>query len=246
MNGFYLADPSEENSEELILETPIEKDENKDINNSGLSFDAYENKTDRIIVTFSNGYVCDVVNGKQQNCWKAHEYHVWSVTFNGEEHSITTSSDDCTFAVWDLRTNKYSLKNNKTHKEGITVVKFEKMKNLIYTASYDGKIRLFDYRNINIPIQTVNVDSSIWRLKFLYKNGEINKLLVAACDGGAKIFKKENEDFVLTKEVDSNKELTYGIDVIEYTHDEKKETETEKENIYLSCSFYNKEVQLWT
>ncbi|KYO00958.1 conserved protein, unknown function, partial [Plasmodium reichenowi] len=105
---------------------------------------------------------------------------------------------------------------------------------------YDNNIRIFDLRNIREPIQTVDVNSSIWRMKFLYKNNSVDNLLVAACDGGAKIFKKSNNDFIYDKGIFNNSELTYGIDVIDMLR-----PKNEKKKIYLSCSFYNKEVQLW-
>ncbi|ETW27288.1 hypothetical protein PFFCH_05219 [Plasmodium falciparum FCH/4] len=71
-------------------------------------------------------------------------------------------------------------------------------------------------------------------------NNSVDNLLVAACDGGAKIFKKSNNDFIYDKGIFNNNELTYGIDVIDMLR-----PKNEKKKIYLSCSFYNKEVQLW-
>ncbi|SOS77343.1 conserved protein, unknown function [Plasmodium sp. gorilla clade G1] len=233
VNGFYLSDLKEETYEKL-LETSKEK------NNSGLSFEAFDNKPEKICISFSNGDMCLLVHGQQEKTWKAHEYHVWSCTFNGNENVITTGSDDCSFVIWDLRTTTISQQNKKSHTQGITAVKFENFSELLYTASYDNNIRIFDLRNIREPIQTVDVNSSIWRIKFLYKNNSVDNLLVAACDGGAKIFKKSNNDFIYDKGIFNNNELTYGIDVIDMLR-----PKNEKKKIYLSCSFYNKEVQLW-
>ncbi|KNG76830.1 WD domain-containing protein [Plasmodium falciparum IGH-CR14] len=119
VNGFYLSDLKEETYEKL-LETSKEK------NNSGLSFEAFDNKPEKICISFSNGDMCLLVHGQQEKTW------------------------------------------------------------------YDNNIRIFDLRNIREPIQTVDVNSNIWRIKFLYKNNSVDNLLVAACDGGAKIFKKSN------------------------------------------------------
>ncbi|ETW44173.1 hypothetical protein PFNF135_01425 [Plasmodium falciparum NF135/5.C10] len=130
VNGFYLSDLKEETYEKL-LETSKEK------NNSGLSFEAFDNKPEKICISFSNGDMCLLVHGQQEKTWKAHEYHVWSCTFNGNENVITT-------------------------------------------------------------------------------------------------------DFIYDKGIFNNNELTYGIDVIDMLR-----PKNEKKKIYLSCSFYNKEVQLW-
>lgn len=42
--------------------------------------------------------------------------------------------------------------------------------------------------------------------------------------------------------ISNNNELTYGIDGIQILDNHKKK---KKKKIYMSCSFYNKEVQLW-
>ncbi|CRH01054.1 conserved protein, unknown function [Plasmodium relictum] len=234
VNGFYLSDVNKGDYHK-ILQTKEEED------NSGLSFEAFDNKAEKICISFSNGDICYLVDGINKKLWKAHEYHVWSCTFNGNENIITTGSDDCSFIVWDLRTNNFVQKNKKSHSQGVTSVKFENFNQLLYTGSYDNKIRIFDLRNICDPLQIVNVNSSIWRIKFLYKNNELNKLLVAACDGGAKIFKKINNEFIFKKGVTNNNELTYGIDAINILNKKKKK----KKKIYFTCSFYNKEVQMW-
>ncbi|CRG93660.1 conserved protein, unknown function [Plasmodium gallinaceum] len=232
VNGFYLSDVNKGNYEKLIQT----KDEE---NNSGLSFEAFDNKTEAICVTFSNGDICYLVDGIKKKLWKGHEYHIWSCTFNGSKDIITTGSDDCSFIIWDLRTDNFVQKNKKSHSQGVTSVNFEIVNNLLYTGSYDNKIRIFDLRNICDPLQIIDVNSSIWRLKFLYKNKKLNKLLVAACDGGAKVFKKINDEFIFKKGVTNNNELTYGIDAIDIPNKKKKK------KIYFTCSFYNKEVQMW-
>ncbi|SBT39615.1 diphthine methyltransferase, putative (DPH7) [Plasmodium ovale wallikeri] len=211
------------------------------LNYDGLSFEAFDNKPEKICVSFSNGDVCILVDGNKLKLWKAHEYHVWSCTFCGNENVVTTGSDDCSFTIWDLRSTNFSQKNKRSHTQGVTAVKFEGFSHRIYTASYDNKIRIFDLRNIQDPLQIIDVKSSIWRLKFLYKNEALHKLLVAACDGGAKIFKKIDNEFIFKKGIHNENELTYGIDAIDIVDKREKK----KKKIYVSCSFYNKEVQMW-
>ncbi|SBT79830.1 diphthine methyltransferase, putative [Plasmodium malariae] len=232
VNGFHLSHVKD-GTHHQIFATPDEK------NNSGLSFDAFNSKPEKICVSFSNGDMCFLVDGNEVQLWKAHEYHVWACTFNGSENVVTTGSDDCSFIIWDLRTANISQINKRSHSQGVTAVKFEDRSNLLYTASYDNKIRTFDLRNIQDPLQIIDVKSSIWRIKFLYKNEEANKLLVAACDGGAQIFKKLNNEFIFKKGVSNDNELTYGIDAIDIWNKKKKK------KIYFSCSFYNKEIQMW-
>ncbi|ANQ09355.1 Uncharacterized protein PCOAH_00036210 [Plasmodium coatneyi] len=234
VNGFHLAHVKD-GSHHLLFATPDER------NNSGLSFDAFDESPDKVFVTFSNGDVCLLLDGKSTQLWKAHEYHVWTCTFNGSENVVTTGSDDCSFAIWDLRTTTApSARNTKSHSQGVTAVKFDSHRQQLYTASYDNKIRIFDTRNVQDPLRTVDVKSSIWRLKFLYKGTDVNELLVAACDGGAQLFKKINDEFIFDKGISNGNELTYGIDAIDLADVGK-----EKKRIYLSCSFYNKEVQMW-
>ncbi|CAI7721552.1 diphthine methyltransferase, putative [Plasmodium vivax] len=234
VNGFHLAHVKD-GSHHLLFATP----NGRDI--SGLSFDSLDGSPDKVCVTFSNGDVCLLVDGKETQLWKAHEFHVWTCTFNGSENVVTTGSDDCSFAIWDLRTMAApSARNTKSHSQGVTAVKFDSFSQQLYTASYDNKIRIFDARNVQDPLRTVDVKSSIWRLKFLYKGTDVNELLVAACDGGAQLFKKINDEFIFDKGVPNGNELTYGIDAIDLADMGK-----EKKKIYLSCSFYNKEVQMW-
>ncbi|SCP05182.1 diphthine methyltransferase, putative [Plasmodium ovale] len=233
VNGFHLSDVKEGNQNHMFA-TPCEK------NNSGLSFEAFDNKPEKICVSFSNGDVCILVDGNMQKLWKAHEYHVWSCAFCGNENVVTTGSDDCSFTIWDLRSTSFSQKNKRSHTQGVTAIKFECFSHRIYTASYDNKIRIFDLRNIQDPLQIIDVKSSIWRIKFLYKNEALHKLLVAACDGGAKIFKKIDSEFIFKKGIHNENELTYGIDAIDIVDKQEK-----KKKIYVSCSFYNKEVQMW-
>ncbi|KMZ79375.1 WD domain, G-beta repeat domain-containing protein [Plasmodium vivax India VII] len=182
------------------------------------------------------GSVC--VNGFHLAHVKDGSHHLLFATPNGRDIS---GSDDCSFAIWDLRTMAApSARNTKSHSQGVTAVKFDSFSQQLYTASYDNKIRIFDARNVQDPLRTVDVKSSIWRLKFLYKGTDVNELLVAACDGGAQLFKKINDEFIFDKGVPNGNELTYGIDAIDLADMGK-----EKKKIYLSCSFYNKEVQMW-
>ncbi|CDU15910.1 diphthine methyltransferase, putative [Plasmodium yoelii] len=235
VNGLYLSNVRDGNYDKIVAT----KDEK---NNSGLSFDTLENKVDKICVSFSNGDMSFISDGNPVNFWKAHEYHVWSCAFAGDENIITTGSDDCSFKIWDMRSKNCSQKNNRSHSQGVTVVKFESLSKTLYTGSYDNKIRIFDLRNIQDPLQTIDLKSSIWRIKFAYKNGSLNKLLVAMCDGGAQIIKKIKNEYIFKEGINNNNELTYGIDGIQIldNHEKKK-----KKKIYMSCSFYNKEAQLW-
>ncbi|SBS85513.1 diphthine methyltransferase, putative (DPH7) [Plasmodium ovale curtisi] len=100
------ADVKEGNQNHMFA-TPCEK------NNSGLSFEAFDNKPEKICVSFSNGDVCILVDGNMQKLWKAHEYHVWSCAFCGNENVVTTGSDDCSFTIWDLRSTSFSQKNKR-------------------------------------------------------------------------------------------------------------------------------------
>ncbi|GAW81941.1 WD domain, G-beta repeat domain containing protein [Plasmodium gonderi] len=234
VNGFHVSSLKDKTNN-LVFATLDEK------NNSGLSFDAFDGKPEKVCVSFSNGDVCFLVDGKESKLWRAHEYHVWTCTFNGNENVVTTGSDDCSFVIWDLRTATHSTKNKKSHSQGVTAVKFDSFSQHLYTGSYDNKIRVFDARNFQDPFQTVDVKSSIWRIKLLYKGTEVYKLLVAACDGGARIFKKKDDEFIFHKGVINDNELTYGVDTIDLFDEKRKK----KKKIYLSCSFYNKEVQMW-
>ncbi|VTZ66252.1 diphthine methyltransferase, putative [Plasmodium chabaudi chabaudi] len=234
VNGLYLSN-IKEGTYDKIFTTSDEK------NNSGLSFDALENKTNKICASFSNGDMSFLSDGNLVNLWKAHEYHVWSCAFTGSENIITTGSDDCSFKIWDMRSKNCSQKNNRSHSQGVTVVKFEPLSGTLYTGSYDNRIRIFDTRNIQNPLQTIDLKSGIWRIKFAYKNGTLNKLLIAMCDGGAQIIKKKENEYIFKESISNNNELTYGIDAIKILDEHKKK----KKKIYMSCSFYNKEAQLW-
>ncbi|EUD66347.1 hypothetical protein C922_03263 [Plasmodium inui San Antonio 1] len=224
VNGFHLAH-MKDGSHHLLFATPDGRNNSGMIHTIhilqctpflGLSFDAFDASPDKVFVTFSNGDVCLLVDGKATQLWKAHEYHVWTCTFNGSENVVTTGSDDCSFAIWDLRTTTApSERNIRSHSQGVTAVKFDSFRQQLYTASYDNKIRIFDARNVQDPLRTVDVKSSIWRLKFLYKGTDVNELLVAACDGGAQLFKKINDEFIFDKGIRNGNELTYGIDAID-------------------------------
>ncbi|VWU48129.1 diphthine methyltransferase, putative [Hepatocystis sp. ex Piliocolobus tephrosceles] len=237
---FYRLAQNEENDDNGFEVNHILSYE-KNVNIHSLCFAAFDKKPEKICVTFSNGDVFLLSDQQLVKSWRAHDYHVWSCEFTEDENTIITGSDDCSLIMWDMRTSDICQKNTRSHSQGVTDVKFEKLGQLVYTACYDNMIRVFDIRNLQKPVRTLDVESSIWRIKFLYKNNTMKKLLVAACDGGAKVFKKINDDFIFEKGICNNKELTYGIDVIDVFDREKKK----KKKIYLSCSFYNKEVQMW-
>ena len=139
---------------------------------------------DKCLSTGSNGN-CSLFNlttGENTITWNAHSLETWCGAFQ-EEYIVFTGADDSLLKAWDLRAstlNPFSV--NRSHKAGVCSIVPLQHRNLLVTGSYDANLRIFDFRNLSLPINTVKFDSGVWRIKH-----HSNKLLLACMSGGFRI-----------------------------------------------------------
>ncbi|KAK2956108.1 putative Diphthine methyltransferase [Blattamonas nauphoetae] len=178
--------------------------------------------------------------------WRGHEYDAWTAMFaNSGTHQnvIVSGGDDCILKIWDLRMiesvraaesegedeeelywgretlQQPSLLNRNEHTVGVTCMCQDEWNDQqFFTGSFDGIIRLWDYRNISQPISRTTARDGVWRLKCLKSEDEettqTTRRILAACthSGTASIFREVGD--VLEEEFvhEGHKSMTYGAD----------------------------------
>lgn len=192
---------------------------------------------------------------EQVHRWKAHslfgcDAEVWTACFANSHSSssepsneILSGGDDGQLKLWDLRlvddssssTQSCVASNKREFEAGVTTISYHPTEEYLFAVgSYDEYLRLFDKRNLMVPLQKrCHVGGGVWRIKWQPTSPEV-RLLVAAMHGGCRIVhtsSPENE-MTIQKEFVEHKSMAYGADWI-----------TKK--VAASCSFYDRQVFLW-
>lgn len=85
------------------------------------------------------------------------EVNAWSCEFL-DENLIASGGDDNFMRIWDLRDGDLRpVQTNKKHEGGI--VRLIKLNDKLWTGSYDEKLRFFDLRALNEPLNCIEVKS---------------------------------------------------------------------------------------
>jgi diphthamide biosynthesis protein 7 len=215
---------------EIVASLPVV--DNPGSNNTGnilMTIDAVESNMATITAKGEISLICgDRLVSKIQ----AHSSIVesWSCALSPESAALVASgSDDCTLKFWDTRSSELVLENKRSHTMGTTCIEFLDNPNEVLTGSYDDRIRRFDMRNINQPVEERKTIGGVWRIKPFGKTGRI---FVAACYGGCTVVDMNEGFSALISDYTEHDSMAYGIGAL-------------SDNSAVSCSFYDKRVQYW-
>jgi diphthine methyl ester acylhydrolase len=200
----------------------------KSMSNNDFLYLSLDLLNDKCLVTGSTG-ICNLIDlniGDEIASWKAHCLETWCGAFQ-EESIVWTGADDSLLKVWDLRASSaHPLTVNKSHGAGVCSIVPLSHRDLVATGSYDKHLRLFDMRNLSMPINIIKFDSGVWRIKHFQ-----NKLLLACMNGGFRIVDISNDAFPCEFQVPSDS-LAYGC--------------SWGQDGFIACaSFYDCKVSIW-
>ena len=124
---------------------------------------------------------------------------------------------------------------------------------LVLTGSYDEYLRLWDKRNMKLPLHAFKFEDGVWRLKWNPNQGYRDKILVATMrdhfnviqfDKTHKLSKihtyTQHDDYykqyINKSQTEDNKQ---ELDILAYGCD------WNIDNLIASCSFYDKQFHCW-
>lgn len=193
------------------------------------------------VASTSNGGIYSVDLGQDNiKLLGSHLAEAWTVTISPHQPQSISSGDDLgNWWTWDKRTYA-TTSRTKWNEAGICSIQFKPDNEFILAiGSYDKSLAIWDLRNTRDPVDTIQVGSGVWRLRWK------GQYLLAACmyDGFHIIDCKnigENLDKSGLKIVKSlgfdadqpRNPLAYGATWID--HDR-----------VATCSFYNHQMQVW-
>ncbi|SCU77870.1 LADA_0A02630g1_1 [Lachancea dasiensis] len=185
-----------------------------------------------------------------------HALECWTAEFGALsplESTVFTGGDDSTLAAHDLRSGDVIFTNSRIHEAGVVAIKsstptFRTSKpTSIITGSYDDQIRTLDLRMLgdalypgqNVPpvkSTSLNLGGGVWRFAESPVNSDdnfCNKLLVCCMYDGAKIVSVDDDDkFTIEGYIKKNHtSMCYGGDW--------------SSSAKVTCSFYDKVIQVW-
>jgi WD40 repeat protein len=204
----------------------------------------------------------------------AHADAIWASSFlDGSEDVFFTGGDDCKLIKHDLRemgsrssgefaypsqtSQNFRFEKNPVFDAGVTSI--ESKGDILYVGSYDGACRAFDVRkSLKEPLwisrgnDDENEDgeeaASIWRVRlhpnFAATSKRSGKIALASMKAGCRVISSLDGSTVGTyRNGHDDDKVVYGCDWA-FTNDATEE-EDEKEG-FVSCSFYDRRVHVWT
>ena len=171
--------------------------------------------------------------------YPGHQYEAWTVAFSRHDSNLLFSGgDDCCLHMYDLRLEQDSpvRKNSREHGMGVTsLLGSSHEDHLVWTGSYDERVRSWDTRNLKSPLCSVAVGGGVWRIK---QQGD--KLLVAAMHDGFKILEGEK----VVAEYRGHESLAYGADWVPGV--EGVTVGGREADTVATCSFYDHLLKVWS
>lgn len=217
-----------------------------------LAVDYCRNRPNTSLVTTTNGdlHMLDMETGVVSRVWEAHSYihdkspaEIWTVAC-GKQSSVVnlcaTGADDGFLKLWDCRDQssaKPVVSRREAHNgDGVCAVQFSFVDDhVLFSGGYDGHLKEWDVRNLNIPVQATSSrqGGGVWRVK-----EDVHGRLLAACmRGGFRVLDRKcalQEIAKYTEAADDHWEaLAYGIDWID-------------DSTFAGCSFYDKTLRIMT
>ena len=197
------------------------------------------------------------------NTVKTHDMEVWSCSYDAHSsgHLVWSGADDCQLQLHDFRSNTVSIKNERMHTAGVTVIHSLDEHTLI-TGSYDGHVRLIDKRKLTARSDSSDVLASydcqggIWKIK--RSNVDPNVLAVASMHAGLHVLQlKPTLDGFITAESTSDENsfsfcryrehdsMAYGCCWLPSFNQISSDPADWRLVPIVSCSFYDKSVHAW-
>ncbi|XP_073828088.1 diphthine methyltransferase [Musca autumnalis] len=145
-----------------------------DDNNLALSLDwnqSNESSLQQILASDSKGNISLLSRSNERNMeilksWHAHNFEAWICAFDKwDKNRIYSGGDDMLLNVYDLRSES-RIMLNKSHTAGVTcLLSHPKREHILLTGSYDENLRIFDTRAMKGPLNEINLQGGIWRIK---------------------------------------------------------------------------------
>ncbi|CAO1413408.1 unnamed protein product [Diamesa tonsa] len=202
--------------------------------NLALSVDVDAQK--RTLISDSKGRITLAkIDGTIERQWLAHDYEAWTCSFDfWNENVVYSGGDDSKLITWDLRCDLENPSKLKTSQRdsGITSI-HSYSENTIMCGSYDEKLCVYDTRSMKIPIQELNLNGGVWRIKPSKINSNI--FLVACMYKNFSIVEYGN-DLNLIGEYNEHSSICYGCDW-------SKEVSNDWQ-FFAACSFYDHKLSL--
>ncbi|KAL4455799.1 hypothetical protein ABPG74_003209 [Tetrahymena malaccensis] len=166
-----------------------------------------------------------------------HQFSVWACGISKEDQNIFLSGgDDQKLILYDVRVPDFQVMVNKrSHEMGICTINFDPLNpNQFFTGCYDEHLRLWDVRNIQKEIFASKREGGVWRAIWKPQSSS-QALLGVYCQHYFEIV-----DLIGNTKVEQQEKLE-GHTSLAYSCDWSQDTK----NI-ITCSFYDKIVQLWS
>lgn len=199
----------------------------------------------RIVGSFGSGHVklfqfhsSEIV---ELNSWKSHEYEAWITAFGSSTSIISddivfSGGDDSLLIGYDIRSGTKCF-ISKEHTAGVTSLNLHPSKYLLASGSYDEDVCIWDLRNLKNPLIKLGTGGGVWRLKWHSKE---DWLLAACMHNGMHVLSLHESvnGYQLFNDCDfmNHDSMAYGSDWSNFS---------DKKNLIVSCSFYDKSVHLW-
>lgn len=161
--------------------------------------------------------------------WTGHDAEIWYVSQHRFDKNLFYSgADDGVMRGWDTRLGNVPVfTDRKSHEAGVCCVVGDPSREYIFASgSYDEKVRIWDHRALQKPLEAVECGSGAWRV--IWNPEKANEFGVAAMRAGFKIF---NNLQVVREESVGQEAVAYGLDLAG--------------DSIVSCSFYNNSCQIW-
>lgn len=210
--------------------------------------------SERVAASFSNGRAA-LLQAREASLaleleWDAHTLfgaatEVWAVAQGAGEHLLWTGADDSCLKLWDARHSlsggRPSLECKAEHGAGVCVVRPRPSEpHVVATGSYDEVTRLFDTRAaargpLDAAAQGDVTGGGCWRMAWT----DDGRSLAAACmQGGVRVYDVPEGELRLCE-----RQAYRGHGSIAYGVDWRRDG---RDNVLASCSFYDKDLHLWS
>uniref|UniRef100_A0A1I7YQR3 WD_REPEATS_REGION domain-containing protein n=1 Tax=Steinernema glaseri TaxID=37863 RepID=A0A1I7YQR3_9BILA len=111
--------------------------------------------------------------------------------------------------LWDLRSTEKPTTVNKGFEAGVVFI--EPFGSEIFTGSYDDHIRVFDERNLSVPLREAKLNGGVWQVNRI--RGDDFRLICACMYGGWQIIDPESLETIAQNQ-DIGKDLLYGASAV--------------------------------
>ncbi|XP_058796537.1 diphthine methyltransferase isoform X2 [Phymastichus coffea] len=189
----------------------------------------------KIVVSDSQGSVSlfniagSVKNIERISRLHGHDFEAWIAAFDyWNTNVLYTGGDDCKFLRFDTRINS-PTHTNRLHNAGVTSLHSNwKKEYSLVSGSYDETLRTWDTRHFRRPLEELNLNGGIWRLK--WDPYEARYLLAACMYNGFFIVDSQIPNIVA--EYKEHKSIAYGCDW-------SFGKEQRENSLVATCSFYD-------